>query len=554
MNKKIIAYHRAGELLPPGCDDKQLVMEALEINGLLLQFVDNSLKNDPEVLLTAMEQNGLALEYAPPEFKNNKEVVLVAVRQNGQALKFANASLKIDREVVLAAVEQDGLALQFADDELKADRKIFMTAVRQNRLAYQCISTEALLQIVNNIRFLICDQFDKLAVRLKAVEDLTFLVDKGIVAQKQEALEDVIDLLRSLGNIGVEAAGAEECYFYVVPEALKVMGLDIDTALHYLDEFADNRIGRYAIESFLEEVAMDRSQKDKLLPLLFRIGDALAKEEKDGNGNQCFIQMQKDIFENIGQVGLVDILMNNKGFVHDAAAAILAEYAEDTCILQLCGSADQRVSGFAREALADRKISDESTIPVILQMLAGASFDELSDVIINAIASFGVKAVPGLIELCANKESSVRAYAADALGKIGPAAREAVSVLINMLKDMDEDVQEAAMHALTKIKPTTKEAFSAIKGSLNSSNEDLRIKAAALLAEIAPNKAVPLLIKQLTTISEGEKIAVITVLGNIGSAAREAISPLTIIEMKSSTPEETRMAAQEALRKIKQKQ
>jgi len=54
------------------------------------------------------------LQYADASLKKDRDVVLAAVQQNGLALQHADASLKKDRDVVLAAVQQNGLALQSA--------------------------------------------------------------------------------------------------------------------------------------------------------------------------------------------------------------------------------------------------------------------------------------------------------------------------------------------------------------------------------------------------------------------------------------------------------
>ena len=62
----------------------------------------------------------------------DKEVVLAAVQQDGLALQFASEDLRADREVVLAAVQQHGLALQYASAELRADREVVLAAVQQN--------------------------------------------------------------------------------------------------------------------------------------------------------------------------------------------------------------------------------------------------------------------------------------------------------------------------------------------------------------------------------------------------------------------------------------
>ena len=63
--------------------------------------------------MEAVQQNGMALEYASADQRETYEILLAAVQQNGMALEFACVQLE---SIVLSAVRQNGLALQFAED------------------------------------------------------------------------------------------------------------------------------------------------------------------------------------------------------------------------------------------------------------------------------------------------------------------------------------------------------------------------------------------------------------------------------------------------------
>jgi predicted RNA-binding protein (virulence factor B family) len=58
------------------------------------------LRKDREIVLAAVQQNGYVLEYADESFKKDKEVVLAAVQQNGNALKYADESLQNDPDIL----------------------------------------------------------------------------------------------------------------------------------------------------------------------------------------------------------------------------------------------------------------------------------------------------------------------------------------------------------------------------------------------------------------------------------------------------------------------
>ncbi len=63
----------------------------------------------------------------------NKELVLEIVKQNVLVLASVAEELRADGEVVLEA--QDPMALEFAAEELRADREVVLEAVRQHRCA-----------------------------------------------------------------------------------------------------------------------------------------------------------------------------------------------------------------------------------------------------------------------------------------------------------------------------------------------------------------------------------------------------------------------------------
>ena len=88
--------------------------------GGFLDFIFNPKKFNA---LKKIKKDGLELNNFK-ELQNDKEVVLAAVQQNGLALEFASDKLKADRKVVLAAVQQNGNALKLASQQLKNDREL----------------------------------------------------------------------------------------------------------------------------------------------------------------------------------------------------------------------------------------------------------------------------------------------------------------------------------------------------------------------------------------------------------------------------------------------
>ncbi len=71
-------------------------------------------------------------------------------------------------------------------------------------------------------------------------------------------------------------------------------------------------------------------------------------------------------------------------------------------------------------------------------------------------------ALQGLVDGLAATDAATRGHSAEALGKLGPAARSAVAVLIEALKDKDKLVRSEAAKALGRIGPEAKQAVPAL--------------------------------------------------------------------------------------------
>ena len=84
---------------------------------------------DAELIWEAVERNGMALEYASAELRGDRDLVSAAVAQRGVALKFASYELRGDADIVMQAVWQDGFALEYARSAMRASRDIVVAAV-----------------------------------------------------------------------------------------------------------------------------------------------------------------------------------------------------------------------------------------------------------------------------------------------------------------------------------------------------------------------------------------------------------------------------------------
>ena len=112
-------------------NNKDVVLEAVQISSGALEYASDDLRNDKEIVLAAMKRNGYALQYASEDFRNDPEVVLAAVKTNGywSALRYASEDLRNDKEIVLAAVKGTWEGLRYASEDLRNDPEVVAAAL-----------------------------------------------------------------------------------------------------------------------------------------------------------------------------------------------------------------------------------------------------------------------------------------------------------------------------------------------------------------------------------------------------------------------------------------
>lgn len=122
--------------------DKDIATKFLSINGILLKYVSEELRNNIEIVKLAISQNVFALEFASEELRNNIEVIKFAVSQTCFALQFASEELRNNIEVVKLAISQDGITLKYASEELRNNIEVVKLAVSKSEYAFRFASEE----------------------------------------------------------------------------------------------------------------------------------------------------------------------------------------------------------------------------------------------------------------------------------------------------------------------------------------------------------------------------------------------------------------------------
>jgi HEAT repeat protein len=171
----------------------------------------------------------------------------------------------------------------------------------------------------------------------------------------------------------------------------------------------------------------------------------------------------------------------------------------------------------------------------------------------------GKEAVPALLGLVEGKDEDVAGRAIDLLGRIGPAAADAVPALGKIVK-ADPVAQKSntlrAMRALGQIGPKAKRAVPELLAALKAKAPAGRgqVQAAMALGQIGPEakEAVPALtaaVKTPTGAGGPLCFAAATALGRIGPGAKEAVPALAdLLKDRENGP--ARLVAAQALGKI----
>jgi len=140
--------------------DREVVLAAVQSNGLALAFALEQFSNDREIVIAALEEDGTVFSYVSEDLRKDREIVMIALASLNEycvgltADKHCRSSnpmvlynvpskeLKNDRELVLTAVRYDGSEFEFASDELKNDREFVLEAMKHQVCAFVFASKE----------------------------------------------------------------------------------------------------------------------------------------------------------------------------------------------------------------------------------------------------------------------------------------------------------------------------------------------------------------------------------------------------------------------------
>lgn len=98
---------------------KKFVSEYLKTNGMALEYINQTLKNDQEIVMTAIEQNPLAIQYADETIRKNENIVKLCIKKNAQTIKFVHDDLMNDINFIEKMIHENVEIIMYFDEKLK---------------------------------------------------------------------------------------------------------------------------------------------------------------------------------------------------------------------------------------------------------------------------------------------------------------------------------------------------------------------------------------------------------------------------------------------------
>ena len=239
MNKIQMAWRTALFSSISGCRHemiRNLVECAVRSNGLALEHVPMSFKEDKEIVLLAVGNNAEAIVHASEELQEDEEVMKTMVAQCGLVLAELPESARESRDIVEIAVRQDGLALEYASEELQDDSCLVLIAVEQNGMALEFAS-----EVVQNEREVVMSAVSR---------DGLCLVHAG-----EDRREEKDITLAAVGNAGmsIQYTSIElQKDIEVMKAAVSNDGMSLEYIVEHLEEYIDEDDSQDARESYLE--------------------------------------------------------------------------------------------------------------------------------------------------------------------------------------------------------------------------------------------------------------------------------------------------------------
>eukprot|EP01080_Neovahlkampfia_damariscottae_P006188 gene6188-10195_t len=168
---------------------KKFVIDLIKENEICFFFISSELQNDSDFCLECIKRNYKCFQYFPSHFHSNKKFIKKAMLKNTKSLQYISEELKNSESFALELVQNDGMALEFLSSHLKNNKKIVKTAFENNFDCYCHISKEIKYSIKSN-------EYNTLEKLAEGGEGIIFKVEKNgkLFAEKRIIIDDMNQL------------------------------------------------------------------------------------------------------------------------------------------------------------------------------------------------------------------------------------------------------------------------------------------------------------------------------------------------------------------------
>lgn len=108
--------------------------------GICSGYFSRHLQNDKEIALTMVKKYGFTLRDLLSQFKDDEQVVKQAIKGAAGSIEYASNRLKDDKEISLLAIQKNGLLIKFLSERLKGDAHVALEAYLSNKDSIEFIS------------------------------------------------------------------------------------------------------------------------------------------------------------------------------------------------------------------------------------------------------------------------------------------------------------------------------------------------------------------------------------------------------------------------------
>lgn len=130
-------------------DDYEFLCEIAKVNGMMLQYFDETIRQDPIIALLAIQQNPKAISSVEKVLDNDANIVEEikhALQNNKLSFEDLNAHQKLNPEFIRIAIIKDDQNFAFIEeslrDELSRDKKFMRSVIEKNPRNYRNCSED----------------------------------------------------------------------------------------------------------------------------------------------------------------------------------------------------------------------------------------------------------------------------------------------------------------------------------------------------------------------------------------------------------------------------